>query len=312
MSSSFADAFTPSSPRLRSTRRRAAALVSAVLLALLARSPAQAQSFEHHAPYAGEWAGSSAFREIRATVERERVAALGTISRSLGLELRGDKRVDGIVFEYVDEGPAAAQGFPETSRGGFRPPLDSRVHERRIVVIVDRFLANRDELPGFVCHEMIHATMSLLMGPKFVSLAPWVQEGLAVYGAGQGPDKLAQLVANEGATPKGFPDGLERQEDRLADYVEAYLAVAYLAEVRGPQSVRTFVDQVVKGVAVQQAIETVSRASWAQFAKGAADYARERLAAVAPRKPSAELGIPSEDEMEPTVPPAPAPNAPQP
>lgn len=292
--------------RIRSRARRRA-LLALVLAGVLGPTLARAQSFEHHAPYTGEWAGSAAFREIRATVERERVAALGTISRSLGLELRGDKRVEGIVFEYVDEGAAATLGFPATSRGGFRPPLDSNARERGIVVIVDRFLENRDELPGFVCHEMIHAAMSLLMGAKFVSLAPWVQEGLAVYGAGQGPDKLARLVAAEGAAPKDFPDGLDRQQDRLADYVEAYLAVAYLAEVRGSASVRAFVAEIVKGTPPAQAIETASRATWAQFAKGAADYARERLAAIAPRKASTELVIPPA-EPEPTLAPvAPAP-----
>ncbi len=278
---------------------RVAALTALVLLApaLLAARPARA-GWEHHRPYQGEWAGSESFRQIRATVERERTAALGTISRSLGLELRGDPRLDGIVFEYLDEGTAGPLGFPAASRGGFRPPADPSQPERVITVIVDRFLKSRDELPGFVCHEMIHALMSLEMGARFVSLAPWVQEGLAVYGAGQGPDKLARLVATEGAAPRGFPDGLDAQEDRLADYVEAYLAIAYLAHERGPQSVRTFTADVIRGVPVEKAIASAAQVSWAQFAKGAGRYATERVLALAPRKPSDALVVPDAEPLE--------------
>jgi hypothetical protein len=281
---------------LRVIRLSLLALALGVAAAPSGTAHAADNGWSHHHPYQGEWAGGTAFREIRATVERERIAALGTISRSLGLELRGDKRIDGIAFEYLDEGTAGPLGFPATSRGGFRPPADPTVPERVITVIVDKFLQSRDELPSFVCHEMIHATMSLLMGDQFTELAPWVQEGLAVYGSGQGPDKLARLAATEGAEPKGFPDGLDSQEDRLADYVEAYLAIAYLAETRGPQSVRLFTGEVVRGVAVEQAIANASHATWPQFRNGAADYARERLAAVAPKKVHGELVIP---EAEP-------------
>lgn len=278
---------------------RAAALTGLVLLApaLLDPRPARA-GWEHHRAYQGEWAGSESFRQIRATVERERTAALGTISRSLGLELRGDPRLDGIVFEYLDEGTAGPLGFPATSRGGFRPPADPSQPERVITVIVDRFLKSRDELPGFVCHEMIHALMSLEMGARFVSLAPWVQEGLAVYGAGQGPDKLGRLVATEGAAPRGFPDGLDKQEDRLADYVEAYLAIAYLAHERGPQSVRAFTADVLRGVPVEKAIASAAQVSWAQFAKRAGHYASERVMAIAPRKPSDALVVPDAEPPE--------------
>lgn len=279
--------------------RRSVTFALLTAVASLAASVATARAgWEHHRPYQGEWAGSEEFRQIRATVERERTAALGTISRSLGLELRGDERLDGIVFEYLDEGTAGPLGFPAASRGGFRPPADPRQPERVITVIVDRFLKSRDELPGFVCHEMIHAVMSLEMGARFVTLAPWAQEGLAVYGAGQGPDKLARLVATEGAAPSGFPDGLEKQQDRLADYVEAYLAIAYLAQVRGPQSVRAFTADVIRGIPVPKAIESAAGASWSQFAKGAGHYAAERVASLAPRKPSEGLVVPDAEPLE--------------
>lgn len=281
----------------RPFRSAAIALVAWLATLLTGAAPASA-AWEHHRPYQGEWAGSEAFRQIRATVERERTAALGTISRSLGVEVRGDPRLDGIVFEYLDEGTAGPLGFPATSRGGFRPPADPGQPERVITVIVDRFLKSRDELPGFVCHEMIHAVMSLAMGARFVSLAPWVQEGLAVYGAGQGPDKLARLVAAEGATPKGFPDGLDKQEDRLADYVEAYLAIAYLAQARGAQSVRAFTADVLRGVPVEKAVAAAAQVSWPQFAKGAGHYASERLLAIAPRKPSDALVVPDAEPLE--------------
>ncbi|MBK7972385.1 MAG: hypothetical protein IPK07_03580 [Deltaproteobacteria bacterium] len=282
------------------TRSFRSAVLAPLSLAVLVGAGASSASagWEHHRPYQGEWAGSEAFREIRATVERERTAALGTISRSLGLELRGDPRLDGIVFEYLDEGTAGPLGFPAASRGGFRPPADAAQPERVITVIVERFLKSRDELPGFVCHEMIHAVMSLEMGERFVTLEPWVQEGLAVYGAGQGPDKLARLVATEGAAPKGFPDGLDKQEDRLADYVEAYLGIAYLAQARGPQSVRAFTADVIRGVPVEKAIASAAQATWPQFAKAAGHYASERLLAIAPRRPSDRLVVPDAEPLE--------------
>ncbi len=263
--------------------------VAALALVWAASAPvarAAEPAWSHHRAYSGHWAGSAAFKEIRASIERERIAALGSISRSLGLELRGDRRVDGIVFEYVDEADAPALGFPAGSRGGFRPPKDPAAAERVITVIVDKFVSSRDELPGFVCHEMIHAVMSLLMGESFTALPSWVQEGLAVYGSGQGTEKLAKLVANEGAEPKGFPDGLDQQKDRLADYVEAYLAIAFLADSRGPQAVRAFTAAVVKGVPVDAAVQQASQLAPKEFAKRAAEYARARVRSAAATSPA--------------------------
>ena len=227
--------------------------------------------------YRGRFAGSPAFQRLREDVARHRVHAPSEIARSLALDLREDPRLDWIRIEFVEPRQALALGFPPTSRGGFRATTDRSEPTRTIVVIVDHFVHDRSELPGFVTHEMIHAVMDVLMEDRFLDLPAWLQEGLAIYGAGQGPEKLDRLIRDWAPRPDGFGDGLGRHRDELPDYVEGYLAIEYLARFRGPDAVRELVSLLVDGSDVADAIAATSGFDLPVFEELAHDFARLRV-----------------------------------
>ncbi len=108
-------------------------------------------------------------------------------------------------------------------------------------------------------HEMTHAVMRARMGDAYAKVDPWFREGVAVWVAEQGEDRLKldlarALHAGRGTLPRpeALLDGLlgELGEAQTGgEYSEDYLAIRWLEEKRGPQAVGEAVRKVVDGVA---------------------------------------------------------------
>ncbi|MCK6528633.1 hypothetical protein L6R50_14105 [Myxococcota bacterium] len=114
-------------------------------------------------------------------------------------------------------------------------------------------------LPQTAVHEMTHALLRAAMGETYVAVDPWFREGLAVWAAGQGQERLDNAVARAVATNRGATPTLAMLLDGLPsvpgeahgadDYAEDFLAFEWLEERAGETAVGAVARRVAAGVA---------------------------------------------------------------
>ncbi|MBI4866340.1 MAG: hypothetical protein HY816_05260 [Candidatus Wallbacteria bacterium] len=124
-------------------------------------------------------------------------------------------------------------------------------------------------------HELIHAAMRDRLGKLAYRKVPhWLREGLALYGAGQGDERLSHLAAGYGTSedgdlvvkdPKDVIRPLESRKHSLASYAEDVLAVGAIEHEFGPEAVVLLYERVVRGVPYRKAIEAVTGLGWKRF-----------------------------------------------
>jgi hypothetical protein len=109
-----------------------------------------------------------------------------------------------------------------------------------------------------VDHELVHMLQILRMGTRtFQELPRWFREGIAVYGAQEGPDKLDWALEETGGRIDPILNGLEpgkAPQKNPCDYAEGWLAVKYLEKKMGSEPFRAFLDQVHSGESSLQAL----------------------------------------------------------
>jgi len=138
------------------------------------------------------------------------------------------------------------------------------------------------DLAQGMTHELTHALMRATC-PGYPAMPKWLREGMALYIAGQGPDRLALLLSlpPHTATPGKMLDGLEplpsSPKHNFYDYPEDYLAMCYLEEVGGKGAVQRLQAELQKGTPWVKAVSAVSGQSWLKFQTGARAYAEAAL-----------------------------------
>lgn len=128
-------------------------------------------------------------------------------------------------------------------------------------------------------HELVHAMINDAVGLEGVQNLPlWFHEGLAVYGSEQGEQMLKSYVIQyENQSEDFFLNGLEGPHTAL-DYMEDYLAFAYIYQEHGITSLQNFVREVVarKGD-IPSALEFTCFESWPTFQANFRKYAIQRI-----------------------------------
>ena len=129
-------------------------------------------------------------------------------------------------------------------------------------------------------HEMVHAVMRLDLGnEKYGKLPKWFREGIAVYIAGQMPDKLAHelMQPKVAKDPETLLDGLEDADHNLSDYWEDAMAIVLLGTVPTRAPLWQVIDHVRDGKDYKEAIAAVTGKPFEDFLKDAREHAAKSL-----------------------------------
>lgn len=201
---------------------------------------------------------------------KEAVAAL---KKSLGVDLASQAAV---LYRFKDKG-------------------DSRDGERAVTVTVGRkgkpcsviifyaefVMLDEQDYRSRVIHEFKHAAFRGLMGQRYLDLPKWVKEGLAVYGSGQLPDRLPQILSNEAfglKDPLKLLDGIdERDKDHTTnDYLEDALFFEWLdGAFKGATAI--FCQRLLKGDDTKVILAEICKQPYEKVIAAATAHCARRL-----------------------------------
>jgi hypothetical protein len=157
---------------------------------------------------------------------------------------------------------------------------------------------------------MTHALQCAIMGDAdYWKLNLWIQEGLATYAGGHGPDwtrRFYELQKRRAPDTRRVAariiNGLEAHESP-ADYVEDYLAFEFLVQRWGDYALKLFVQEItVRRTPWKQALYKVTGLNWPAFAAAAKQFSTDYIvnletptaktaASAPPPAPKPELGL---------------------
>ena len=142
---------------------------------------------------------------------------------------------------------------------------------QELVINLDVMASHPEDFDQIFYHEMTHAVLNdAVVSQTHEPLPSWVQEGLAVYIAGNG-DAWARHAAQR--YRKSQVKALVRDiELPVLDYPRDYLAFKYLYERHGINSLQAFVRDLTQGKSPHDAIEEATGLSWATFVQNLKDY----------------------------------------
>ncbi|MCU0722681.1 MAG: tetratricopeptide repeat protein [Planctomycetes bacterium] len=228
--------------------------------------------------YAGKYAADARFRAAAAAVPRLRGEAFAAIAERLGADLREGAEV---LYRFEDA------GFED--RKGLRGNAMTAAVRGRPVTLVTFFaeyvvLCPEDFRQRFV-HETKHAAFRSRMGQAYVSLPKWVREGLAVWAAGQLPDRMRAILSDQvfsGGDPLKVLDGIGAKGHDTSDYLQDALAFEWLEGLRAG-AVKEFAKRILAGEDPAAALSGVAGLPPADAFRAADAHARARvLAALGP------------------------------
>lgn len=139
---------------------------------------------------------------------------------------------------------------------------DGMVDHQIMVVNLKLLSQHRTDFDRLLYHEMTHAVLN---DAALRPLPSWVQEGLAVYVSGEGPDRITQRLAG---THKFMAASLVQDlavHSRTPDYAGDYLAFEYLHEKYSINAVQGFVREIAEGKSPETAIEDMTGVSFERF-----------------------------------------------
>ena len=186
-----------------------------------------------------------------------------------------------VILEAVDG--AATDPAKFTRHSGATAETSSKDNPIvRIRFYVEYFANGLGTPESTLRHEMVHAVMRLDLGnEKYGKLPKWFREGIAVFIAGQLPDKFAHGMsqATVAKDPETLLDGLEDADHTLADYWEDAMAIVNLSSLpmRGP--LWKVIDHVRDGMDYKEAIAAVTGKPFEDFVKDSREHALKSLRA---------------------------------
>jgi len=140
-----------------------------------------------------------------------------------------------------------------------------------LVINLDVMATTHDDFDQIFYHEMTHAVLNdaVVFGTR-KPLPSWVQEGLAVYIAGNGDDWVKHQAQR---VRKSQAHELVRDiEEPVLDYPRNYLAFKYLKEKHGINSLQAFVRDLTQGKTPQESIEDSTGLPWDTFRQNLKEY----------------------------------------
>lgn len=232
--------------------------------------------------YTGRFKDDPRFLAVLRDASAARARAVARVAARLALPAFTD---DGAVLLRFRDALDLSERFLKVSAGTRFTTGSERIAgaERIVITGMAEFLvAGGVSLERELVHEMTHALMRCRMGAAFRPLPPWLREGIALWVAEQGPERVRYYLGHGDyiEDPTLLLNGLEGAHE-LRDYPEDWLALDYLESRRGVAGVQRFAALLLDGRPWPEALAEVAGEDWPAFAVGARAHARAALVRLA-------------------------------
>ncbi|MBI3272704.1 MAG: tetratricopeptide repeat protein [Planctomycetes bacterium] len=229
------------------------------------------------APYVGRFRENGRLLAALHAIDAARSRAVEVLRDRLGIEPPG---AEDIVVEFRDALDLSKERLAPVTGDRFAMRLD-RKHDRPqavITVMAEYVVAGVVNLDREILHETVHAAFALRLGDGFARLPPWIREGIALWTAGQGPERVRYYLAHRDALDDGgvLINGLDGPHG-LRDYPEDFLAFEYIETRHGADAVRRFVALILGGRPWTAALAEATGEDWPAFQAAARVHARAAL-----------------------------------
>jgi tetratricopeptide (TPR) repeat protein len=226
--------------------------------------------------YAGKYAGMPIVATIRAQIVEARAAGAKLVKERFGATVDPSE----ILIRMIDKGAAQDGNHASTDlayRGGKAIQL--------ITVYMEYAVTGQMRIELTIPHELIHAVQRVAVGDAYYFLPKWLREGIAVWGANQGEERIDLLLSvfatHSGGNPASLVDGIDGDHS-FRDYAEDYLAIAWIdrhCQAGDRAGVRELWDLIVQGKSCREALEAVAGRKYDAWAATVREYALERVLA---------------------------------
>jgi len=155
---------------------------------------------------------------------------------------------------------------------------DGKRQAQRLNINLGAYAKEKFNFDKVFRHELFHAMLNDALEQDAQNLPRWLHEGFAVYAAGQGDQMINSYLSQiEAGDEEGFINGLEGPHGPQ-DYVEDYLALKYIRDRHGINSLQGFTRALVaKKGDVAGAIEASCFEDWPSFERNARAYSISEL-----------------------------------
>jgi len=223
--------------------------------------------------YDGKYAGDARLEAARRKLPAYTREAVEVLRERLGVDISGHLDV---VFRFRDKGSNRdGERAVTTTVGRKNKPWMVMTFYTEFVVL------DEEDHHSRVIHELKHAGFRGIMGQKYLDLPKWIREGLAVYGAGQLPERMPLILSNEvfgSRDPVAVLDGIDEpdKDHNTIDYLEDALFFEWLdAACKGGTA--AFCRRLVKGEDYKTILADLCKQPWEKLMAQAEDHCRRRV-----------------------------------
>ncbi len=221
--------------------------------------------------YHGKYVKDIRFQAAIAELPKFLPQARRLLAQRLGLDVAKDTL---ILFRFADWG--------NSGKGGRTGQAQTVCWKGKPVTLItfstERLVVCPADFRQLIVHELKHAVLRNHLGQQYLKLPKWVKEGLAVWAAGEGENRIAAIISNQmfmQAKLASLCDGIEVNRD-LNDYLENYLAFAWL-ESRGAGNVKRFAQRLYGGEDYDKVFADLAGMPFTAAMNAANAYCRQQI-----------------------------------
>jgi hypothetical protein len=210
------------------------------------------------AEYRGNLRYDPTLERVQAELPALRDRALARAQRMTGLPTSDPAR-------YV----VRLKDFVSRTVGATSQPVRTANGDRLLIsVSSEQVRLGQMDLEGSLAHELTHGLMREHLGPRYRRLPAWVREGVAVWAAGQIPERTRiafGLYWQEGLDLAAVLDEQPMLPSLGDDYLENALLFQGMQDELGAESVRAFLRALVEGAEVPAAFDQATDLTWLEL-----------------------------------------------
>lgn len=174
-----------------------------------------------------------------------------------------------LTVRFADSAPAGV----ENALAYVQMVQTSTGYGQEMVVNLSEFASHATDFDTVFYHEMTHAVLDDALELKDLANVPhWVQEGLAVYVAGNGDTIVAEAAHH---VRRSHAKDLIQDIDQIQSYQiypQGYLAFKYLNDKYSVNAMEAFVRDLIQGKSARDAIEDSTGVSYDTFKQQLQEY----------------------------------------
>jgi hypothetical protein len=188
------------------------------------------------------------------------------------------QRVTGLATSDPARYIVRLEDFGSRTVGATSQPVRTAAGDRLLISLSsEQVRLGMMDLEGSLAHELTHGLMREHLGPRYRRLPAWVREGVAVWAAGQIPERTRVafgLYWQEGLDLAAVLDEQPMLPSLGDDYLQNALLFQGMQDELGADSVRAFLRALVEGAGVPEAFDQATALSWLELEELRARAAR--------------------------------------